>query len=29
MTRKEITNEYDVNEHGIIQNPGQFEGEML
>ncbi len=29
MTREEITNEYNVNEHGIIQNPGQFEGEML
>ncbi len=29
MTREQITNEYNVNEHGIIQNPGQFEGEML
>ena len=29
MTRKEIETEYVVNEHGIIQSPGRFEGEMI
>jgi hypothetical protein len=29
MTRQDILNEYKVNEQGIIQSPGKFEGEML
>lgn len=29
MTRKEIMNLYEVDEHGIITSPGKFEGEML
>ena len=29
MTRDEILAEYTVNQHGIIQNSGKFEGEML
>ncbi|MGH9890685.1 MAG: hypothetical protein ACREA0_01615 [bacterium] len=29
MTREEILKKFTVNEHGIIQSPGKFEGEML
>ena len=29
MNRKEILEQYEVNEHGIICSPGKFEGEML
>ena len=29
MTRQDILDEYKVDEHGIIRNPGKFEGEML
>jgi hypothetical protein len=29
MTRQDILDNYDVNEHGIICSPGKFEGEML
>ena len=29
MTREEILQNFDVNQHGIICNPGKFEGEML
>jgi hypothetical protein len=29
MTREDILREYKVNEQGIIQSPGKFEGEML
>jgi len=29
MTRDEITNEYNVDENGIIRSPGKFEGEMV
>ena len=28
MTRKDIESQYSVDHNGIIQNPGQFEGEM-
>ncbi len=29
MTREEILRQYNINEHGVIQSPGKFEGEML
>lgn len=29
MTRQEIMDTYDINEQGVITNPGKFEGEML
>jgi hypothetical protein len=29
MTRQEILDSFDVDEHGIIQSPGKFEGEMV
>lgn len=29
MTRDDITREYTVDAHGIIRNPGKFEGEAL
>ncbi len=29
MTRQEILDTYDVNEYGVIENPGKFEQEML
>jgi hypothetical protein len=29
MTRDEIMKAFDVNEQGVIQSPGKFEGEML
>ncbi len=29
MTREEILQNFDINQHGIICNPGKFEGEML
>lgn len=29
MTRAEVLELYDVNEHGIITSPGKFEGEMV
>jgi hypothetical protein len=29
MTREEILAQYDVDEHGIIRSPGQFEGEAV
>ncbi len=29
MTREEILKQYNVNEDGVIQSPGKFEGEML
>ena len=28
MTKKEIKEQYDVNENGIITSPGKFEGNM-
>lgn len=27
--REQVLSDYKVNEHGIIQSPGKFEGEML
>ena len=29
MTREQILSEYTIDEHGIIRDPGMFEGEML
>lgn len=29
MTREQILSDYNVSDHGIIQNPGKFESEML
>lgn len=29
LTRKDIENEYDVDEYGMIKDLGKFEGEML
>ncbi len=29
MTREEILKQYNVNEDGVIESPGKFEGEML
>jgi len=29
MTREQITSEYNIDDNGIIRNPGKFEGEML
>ena len=29
MTREEIIKHYKVNEYGIVERPGKFEGEML
>jgi len=29
MTKQEILEQYDVDKHGIIKDPGKFEGEML
>jgi hypothetical protein len=29
MTRQDIEKEYKINSHGIIENPGKFEGCML
>ncbi len=29
MTRQELTNQYELDPHGIIASPGKFEGEPL
>ena len=28
MTKAKITQQYDINENGVITSPGKFEGEM-